>query len=75
LGVVEHGFCWGFCEIDCAERGFLCGRRGEVVVICVAKRDGNMLAKNGTAFSHIREFIFRVADSRDILCESLRESK
>jgi hypothetical protein len=37
--VVKYGFCWGFCEIDCAERGVLRGKRGEVVVICVAKRD------------------------------------
>jgi hypothetical protein len=39
FAVVEHGVCWGFCEIDCAERGVLRGKRGEVVVICVAKRD------------------------------------
>jgi hypothetical protein len=39
FAVVEHGVCCGFYEIDCAERGVLRGKRGEVVVICVAKRD------------------------------------
>jgi hypothetical protein len=37
--VVEHGFYWGFCEIGCAERGVLRGKRGEVVVKCVAVSD------------------------------------
>jgi hypothetical protein len=27
-----HGFCWGLCESGCAERGFLYGKRGDVVV-------------------------------------------
>jgi hypothetical protein len=39
FAVVEHGVCWGFCEIDCAGRGFLRGKRGEVVVKCVAVSD------------------------------------
>jgi hypothetical protein len=44
-------FAGVFGEIGCAERGFLRGKRGEVVVICVAKRDSKSALKNGTAFS------------------------
>jgi hypothetical protein len=33
FGVVERCFCWGFCELWCAERGFLCGKRGAHLVI------------------------------------------
>jgi hypothetical protein len=51
LGVVDVVFCRDFCEIGCAERGFLHGERGEVVVICVAKRESKSALKNGTAFS------------------------
>jgi len=51
FGVVDVVFCRGFCEIGCGERGFLRGKRGEVVVICVAKRDSKSALKNGTAFS------------------------
>jgi hypothetical protein len=58
LVVVECAFCGGFCEYGCAERGFLRGNRGEVVVKCVAKRDSKKLTENGTAILHIREFIF-----------------
>jgi hypothetical protein len=58
LVVVECGFCWDFCEFGCAERGFLRGKRGEVVVICVAGSDRKKLAEVGTAFLHIYEFIF-----------------
>jgi hypothetical protein len=36
LAVVKYGFCWGFYEIGCANRGVLRGKRGEVVVKCVA---------------------------------------
>jgi hypothetical protein len=50
LGVVDMVFCRGFCEIGCAERGFLRGKRGEVVVICVANRDSKSALKNGTVF-------------------------
>jgi hypothetical protein len=56
--VVEHGFCWGFCEFGFAERGFLRGKRGEVVVNCVAGSDNKKLTDLGTAFLHISEFIF-----------------
>jgi hypothetical protein len=51
LRVVDVVFCRGFCENDCAGRGFLRGKRGEVVVICVAKRESKSALKNGTAFS------------------------
>jgi hypothetical protein len=57
LGVVDVVFCRGFCENDCAERGFLRGKRGEVVVICVAKRDSKSALKNGTAFLYEMRFI------------------
>jgi hypothetical protein len=43
-------FAGVFCENDCAERGFLRGKRGEVVVICVAKRDSKSARKSGQAF-------------------------
>jgi hypothetical protein len=33
LGCGGWGFCWGFCELWCAERGFLCGKRGAHLVI------------------------------------------
>jgi hypothetical protein len=58
LVVVECGFCWGFCEFGCAERGFLRSKRGEVVVICVAGSDSKKLAEVETVFLHIYEFIF-----------------
>jgi hypothetical protein len=58
LVVVEYGFCWGFCRFGCAERGFLRGKRGEVVVNCVAGSDRKKLTEIGTAFLHISEFIF-----------------
>jgi len=53
LVVVEYGFCWVFREFGCAERGFLRGKRGVVVVKCVAESDSKKLAKIGTAFLHI----------------------
>jgi hypothetical protein len=66
LVVVECGFCWGFCENGCAERGFLRGKRGEVVVKCVAGIDSKRLGEIGTAFLHICEFIFHAGDSRPV---------
>jgi hypothetical protein len=57
LRVVDVVFCRGFCEIGCAERGVLRGKRGAVVVICVAESDNKEPAKNGTAFLRICEFI------------------
>jgi hypothetical protein len=51
-------FLLGFCKFGCAERGFLRGKRGEVVVICVAGSDGKKLTEIRTAFLHIFEFIF-----------------
>jgi hypothetical protein len=50
FGVVDVVFCRGFCKIDCANVVLLRGKRGEVVVICVAKRGSNSLTKNGTPF-------------------------
>jgi hypothetical protein len=50
LVVVECGFCWDFCGFWCAERGFLRGKRGEVVVNCVAESDSKKLTEIGTAF-------------------------
>jgi hypothetical protein len=46
-----------FCENGCAERGFLRGKRGEVVVICVAKCDSKSALKNGTGFFYKVRFI------------------
>jgi hypothetical protein len=58
LRVVDVVFCGGFCENGCAERGFLRGKRGAVVVICVAGSDSKEQAENGTAFFQISGFIF-----------------
>jgi hypothetical protein len=54
---VECGFCWVFCESWGAKRGFLRGKRGEVVVQCVAGNDRKKLAENRTAFWQIYKFI------------------
>jgi hypothetical protein len=54
-------FAGVFCENDCAERGFLRGKRGEAVVICVAKRDSKSAPKIRTGFSHKMRFILRGA--------------
>jgi hypothetical protein len=43
-------FAGVFREIGCANVVFLRGKRGEVVVICVAKSDSNWPTKNGTPF-------------------------
>jgi hypothetical protein len=51
-------FAGDFCENDCAGRGFLRGKRGEVVVICVAKRESKSALKNGTAFFYEMRFIW-----------------
>jgi hypothetical protein len=50
LVVVEYGFCWGFCKFGCAERGFLRGKRGEVVVNCVAGIDSKKAGRNWDSF-------------------------
>jgi hypothetical protein len=50
LVAVEWVFCWGFCEIGCANVVLLRGKRGGVVDICVAKRGGTFRAGNGTGF-------------------------
>jgi hypothetical protein len=46
--VVDVVFCRDFCKIDCANVVLLRGKRGEVVVIRVAKRGSNLLTRNGT---------------------------
>ena len=43
-------FAGVFANFGCANVVFLRGKRGEVVVICVAKRDRNWPTKNGTLF-------------------------
>jgi len=53
FGVVDVPFCGGFREIVCAERGFLRGKRGAIVDICVAKYDRNSATTNGTLFHFI----------------------
>jgi hypothetical protein len=75
LRVVDAVFCWGFCENDCAERGFLRGKRGEVVVICVAKRDSKSAPKIRTGFSHKMRFILRGATRSCKLSEEVRSLK
>jgi hypothetical protein len=46
-----------FAKNGCANRGFLRGKRGEVVVNCVAGSDSKSALKNGTArFSFFRGF-------------------
>jgi hypothetical protein len=51
-------FLGGFREYGCANHGVLRGKRGEVVVKCVAKSYSKKLTENGTAILHICEFIF-----------------
>jgi hypothetical protein len=51
-------FAGVFAKNDCAGRGFLRGKRGEVVVICVAKRESKSALKNGTAFFYEMRFIW-----------------
>jgi hypothetical protein len=46
-------FAGVFADFGCAERGFLRGKRGGVVVICVAKRDSKSRTKNGTPFLNL----------------------
>jgi hypothetical protein len=50
FGVVDVVFCRDFCKIDCANVVLLRGKRGEVVVIGVAKRGSNSPTKNRTPF-------------------------
>jgi hypothetical protein len=50
LGCGGVAFLLGFCEIGCADVVFLRGKRGEVVVICMAGRGGKSAPKNGTGF-------------------------
>jgi hypothetical protein len=46
-----------FAKNGCANHGFLRGKRGEVVVNCVAGSDSKSALKNGTArFSFFRGF-------------------
>jgi hypothetical protein len=42
-------FAGVFAKNRCANRGFLRGKRGEVVVNCVAGSDSKSALKNGTA--------------------------
>jgi hypothetical protein len=51
-------FLLGFLRILVSRTWFLRGKRGEVVVICVAGSDSKRLAEIGSAFLHIYEFIF-----------------
>jgi hypothetical protein len=48
--VVDVVFCRGFCEIGCAKRGSLRGKRGAFVVNCVVESDSKSSLKNGTAY-------------------------
>jgi hypothetical protein len=57
--VVDVVFCRGFCENGCAERGFLRGKCGGVVVNCVAEGGSQSALKNRTDFSHKVRFILR----------------
>jgi hypothetical protein len=49
-GVVEECFCWVFCELWCAKRGFLHGKCGANVVMCVVESDNKCARKYGTGF-------------------------
>jgi hypothetical protein len=50
-------FAGVFAKNGCPNRGFLCGKRGEVVVNGVAGSDSKSALKNGTArFSFFRGF-------------------
>jgi hypothetical protein len=46
-------FAGVFANFGCANVVFLRGKRGEVVVTCVAKSDGNWPTENGTAFLNL----------------------
>jgi hypothetical protein len=51
--VVEWCFCGGFCEFLRANVVSLHGKRGEVVVICMAERATKSWRKNTPAFLFI----------------------
>jgi hypothetical protein len=46
-------FAGVFANFGCANVVFLRGKRGGVVVICVAKNDSNSPPKNGTPFLNL----------------------
>jgi hypothetical protein len=48
LFVVEWCFCWGFCEIGCANVVFLRGKCGAILDRCVAKLGGKSWQKKRT---------------------------
>jgi hypothetical protein len=50
LGVVEGGFCWGFCELCCAERGFFVVRLWWICGENVAGSDTKLIAQNFPLF-------------------------
>jgi hypothetical protein len=68
--VVDVVVCRGFCKKRRAERGFLRGKCGGIVVICMAKHDSKSRLKNRTGFSHKMKFIFQVDSEQPASCEA-----
>jgi hypothetical protein len=51
--MVEWGFYWGFAKNVVVNRGFLHGKRGEDVVICMAADADERGSKDTTVFSDL----------------------